>query len=124
KLGIAELNRRDIDRELQLGRPVLCLQQRLFHHPHRERGNLPRLLGDRDEIGRLDDAACRRTPASKDLKSVKLTTVEADQWLEIGDELVGLDRTADFLLQRDTALELPLHLPVEPCKAVAPRALD
>src|SRR4030095_5955505 len=114
-----ELERRNIDRQLEMSRPVTRLDERFLPHPHGERADLSGLLRDGDELGRFAQAAWRRVPPRQHLEPVELARVEADQRLEEWNEFIGFDRGPDFIFKSNSRLELLLHLAVEPGIAVA-----
>ena len=123
ELRIAELDRRDVDRDLEVRRPGLRFLQRLLDHADGQRADEPGLLGGVDEGLRLQEAAGRRAPAGKRLEADQLARREIDQRLEEGDELAILDAAADVFLELHAVGQLPLQLRVEPGEAVPAGAL-
>ena len=113
-VGIAELDRRDVDRELEVGRPAACFLERLFKDAERQRTDQSGPLGSLDERLGFDEAAARRAPAREGLEADDLAAPEIDQWLEERNELAGLDAAADLFLQLQPFGELALQFLVEP----------
>ncbi len=121
--GVAELHRRDIDRELQVRRPGARFLQRLFEDAERQRADQPGALGGLDEAFRFKQAAARRAPPGERLEADDLTAVQVHQRLEIRDELARLDAAADILLELQALANLALQRLVVPGEAVAAAAL-
>ena len=118
QLRVAELDRRDVDRELEVRWPGLRFLKRLLDHADGQRSDEPRLFRSFDERLRLQEAAGRRAPAGKRLEADQFTRGEIDQRLEEGDELAILDAAADILLKLHAVGHLPLQLRIEPGEAV------
>jgi hypothetical protein len=120
---IAELDGRDVDRELEVLRPLTGFPHRLLDHAHRQRNDQARALGGFDELLGVHHRTVGRAPAGKRLEADDLLGRQIDQRLEVGDEVAIADARADALLQLEPIGELQLQLLVEPGEGVATGAL-
>ncbi len=68
QVAAVELGRRKIDRDLDVLRPIDGFVAGRLEHPFAERHDQPGLLGDRDELGRRNEAARRVVPAQQRLE--------------------------------------------------------
>ena len=97
-----ELHGRDVDADADLAAlrqprlPDLDLAARLGEHPPSQWNNLPRLLGDRDELRRRDQAALRVLPADQRLDAEQIARVQFDDRLVVQQELALDQRFVEF----------------------------
>ena len=106
-LALLELTRRKIHGHTEtriFGLPPLRLLAGFAKDPLADRHDQPRLLGDRDEIARLDRLAARTVPAQQRLRADDLLRRHLDHGLIVQGELAALDRVAEAVLERH-----PLH---------------
>ena len=103
KLRIPELNRRDVDRDLQMLRPVACFVQA----PASSRSSrAPRSspMPSATSMNRIRfEKAVRRLPSCEHFETDQLTSLEVDLRLIVGNELAGGDRAREFRLRGECA---------------------
>src|SRR5439155_5822560 len=95
-----ELARGQVDAhaEARLAEPVLPaprLAARLVEHPPADRHDEPRVLGERDEVARHEQAPAGRLPAQERLDADDDAAREVDDRLVLEAKLVALDGTLD-----------------------------
>ena len=73
--GVAELDRRDVDRDLEVRRPGARVLHRLLHDAHGQRADEAGRFGDLDEMLRLEETALGRTPASQRLETDQFAAI-------------------------------------------------
>src|SRR5690606_35189492 len=120
---VLELDRRHVDGDLEMRRPLLRRQQGLLHDRQRDFADQATGFGDAEEVRRLEHAIGRMLPASQRLEAFHLAAGELVDRLEVGDELAGLDSMANFGLERGPLAEFDLHRLVELDPAVLSRGL-
>ncbi len=95
---LAELVRRNIDRHFAhvdaLVEPGLDLAAGGEQHPVAERQDQAAFLGDRDELGRANQAALRVAPANQGFDADHLAAEQVDLWLVVQHQLVIGQRAA------------------------------
>jgi len=90
--------------EVVVSLPFGCLRARLLEHPASEGDDETRLLGDGDELLRLQQPELRVVPAHEGFHPDRLAALEVDDGLVVEDELPLVHRS----LQLGRAFE-PLH---------------
>jgi len=126
-LAACELGRRHVHAHLQFRRvvraPVQQLAGRVAEHAVADRHDEAGFLGQRDEIGRADQATLRMHPAQQRLGLVDAPAAQADDGLVVQHELVVVDRGAQVLHQLLAPEGCLLHRTDEVVEAVAPGIL-
>src|SRR5207245_6822157 len=120
---VAELDRRDVDRDLEVRRPAARVLHRLLHDAHRQGADQAGGFGDLDEMLGLEETALGRTPAGERLETDELAALEVDQRLEERHELALEDSSAHVLFEAEALGQLAVELLVEPGELIPPRAL-
>ena len=95
----------------------------LPHRPFAERDDEPGLLGQRDELGRRDEAALGVMPAQQRLEAADLVAREVDERLVVELELAVGQRLAQIDLQLAARLHVGIHVRLEEAVDAAPSAL-
>ena len=109
---VAELDRRDVDRELD-PRPLPGLLAGAAQHPLAQRHDQAALLGDADEFGWRDHAVLGMRPAHQRLDPDNAGAVDRDLRLEVQQQLVAGDGVAQILLDHALEMQRPVHLRLE-----------
>src|SRR6266850_4023529 len=123
----AELARRDVDRDAHRtsGRmPLRGALHRLHQGPVAELLDQLRLLGDRDEQRRRDEAALGMLPAHERLEADDGSGGEIDLRLVMQLDLLLADGRAQRILQLDALQRLPRHVRGVELEGVAAGVLD
>ena len=116
---VAELDRRDVDRDLQVRRPGLalrcsaCSTTLMVSGPIRpvfSAASMKASASRKPRVGERQRASASKPTSSRD--------GEIDQRLKEGDELAILDAAADVLLELHAVGQLALQFRVEPGEAV------
>ena len=102
---------RRLHRELAL--QLHRVAARFPEHPASDRDDQPRLLGERDELERLHDAAVRVDPADQRFDARDLARIQLDHRLVVQDELVVLERALQVGLQLQAPQRGVVHLRLE-----------
>src|SRR5207249_4431824 len=79
---ILELDGRDVNGDLEVGRPFLRLVQRLAHDRQRKAGNERARLGGVNEIAWFQQAPLRMLPAREHFKAGQVSRLKIDQRLK------------------------------------------
>ena len=98
--------------------PSTCRQARLLH-PAADRLDQAALLGDRDELARVEQAALGMVPAHQRLEADDLAAAQRDDRLVVELELVAVERVAQLALDLEAAHGPRPHLRVEDLAAAA-----
>ena len=125
EIGLPELAGADVDGEAQLAgarvvRPVLEPRTGGFQHPLADRQNQSGFLGQRDELGRRNQAALGMAPAQQRLGADDAAGA-VDLRLVIENELAIANGESQSGFQIRPRGERALHLGVEEAQRVAPR---
>ena len=118
-LGTRELTRRQVhghvERRLhrELALQLDRVAARLAEHPAADRDDQPGLLGERDELERLHDAAVGVDPADQRFDAGDPARVQLDHRLVVQDELVVLERALQVGLQLQAPQRGVVHLGFE-----------
>jgi hypothetical protein len=107
-----ELDRRQIDGDLQRPRPRCRLAARFAQDPFADLDNQPVLFGKRNELVRRHEATRRMIPAQQSLEADDLA-IDPRLRLEVDQELVLLQRLSQIVLQQPAVAQLPVHLGFE-----------
>lgn len=107
-----ELDRRQIDGDLQRPRPGCRLAARFPQDPFADLDDQPVLLGKRNELIRRHEAPRRVVPAQQGLEADHLA-IHPRLRLEIDQELVLLQCLSQIVLQQPAIAQLPVHLGLE-----------
>ena len=118
QVAVAELHRRQIDRDLQRLGPGCRLAARLAHDPLAHRDDQPALLGERDEGAGRDHAALRMLPSNQRLEPDDLAG-DARLRLVVHRQLAAFDRGAKLLLQDAAVAQPPVHVGLEEAECAA-----
>ena len=98
--ALAELHRRQIDRETQAGHPRRCCHTVLttgaVQHPLGERADQADVLGQPDELGRAHHAAARMAPAQQRLDGDDAPGLQIALWLIMHGKLIGREALAQL----------------------------
>ncbi len=117
-----ELPRRDVDRDVDVGRPVPASATRLFQdqlaHLHDGAG----LLGDLDELTGGHQAAFRMVPAQQGLAGDDPSGAQVDDRLEMCVELIATDRVPEVDFSGTATACTRLHILFEETDAPSPGA--
>ena len=113
ELGIAALDRREIDRHPQPVRAALLpcrrLQAGLLQHPAADRQDQAAVLGEWDEAVGTDPAALRMAPAQQRLDPEHAPAPDVELRLVFELELAARERLGEILLQRLLLAQLAVH---------------
>ena len=116
ELGVAKLQRRQVDGEHQIRRrhlPAGQLGTALFQHVAAEQADEPQLLRQRDELVRRDHAELGVGPAAEQLGPVQLAGAGADDGLVDCSQLAGFDGQRQLGSDQLAALELGIEFGIE-----------
>ena len=108
-----ELDRRNVDRDLDVVRPGRGLGAGGGQHPFADLVDQAGLFGDRDELGGRDHAAFRMPPAQQGLAAGDAVVPEADAGLVVDLERAVGDRLAQIGLQNVARLDVGVHVRFE-----------
>ena len=117
--AIPELNRRQVDGDLDAVRPSCRLAAGAVQGPFAERDDQAGLLGNRYEYRRRHRSAQRMGPAQQRLAGRHPAGAQVDQRLVIQMELLGAERFAQIELERAALLHRLLHVHGEETMAAA-----
>ena len=118
EIDMAELHRREIDRDLEIG-PAGRVHHRVVEHPLAERGKQPGVFGDGNEVRGRHLAMHGMAPAEQRLQADDLAGVAGDDRLIVQAEHVGFDRRAKVQFDGAAALDLLRHILGKQHRAVA-----
>src|SRR6185437_14335306 len=90
--------------------PARGLPARLLEHPAPDLDDLTGLLGEPDEVGRLEQAARRMLPANECLDANDAPALELDDGLVVEDELVLDAGSAQIRDELEAPDEVVVHL--------------
>ena len=99
--------------------PLEHLAAGAFLHPAPDRLDQAAVLGDRDEVAGVEQAALGVAPAHQRLEAGDLAAAQGDQRLVVELELVALERLAQLALDLEPAQRPRPHLGVEELAAGA-----
>jgi len=122
QVAMAELHRRQVQRDLQRRRPGGGLAARFSQGPFSDRHNQPVLLGGRDEAAGRDQAAVRVHPADQRLEADDLA-LHARLRLVVQQELAAADAEPQVVLERVVFASAPIHLDIVEAHDAPPLAL-
>ena len=122
EVAVAELDRRQVDRDLQRLRPGGGLAAGLAQHPFADRHDEPAFLGERDEGAGRDQATLRMLPARQRLEAGDLA-VDARLRLVVQHQLAALDRRSQVVLERAPLAQPLVHVGLEEADRAAPLGL-
>ena len=105
----SELNRRDVDRELDVVGPGRGLGAGRGQHPFAELVDQAGLFGDRDEFGGRDHAALGMPPAQQRFAAGDPVVLQADAGLVVDFERPVGDRLAQIDFQHAARLDVRVH---------------
>jgi hypothetical protein len=94
-----ELDRRHVDGDTDVARPLRRHAQRLAQHPLADRHDEPGRLGGRDELVRAQEAPVRVLPADQRLEAGNLVALDVEQRLKVESELAVGQRAAQPALE-------------------------
>jgi hypothetical protein len=127
ELTPVELHRGQVDRNADLPQPVGIPCARLpasfAQHPLPDGHDQARLLGDRDEPGRRDQAEPRVHPPDQRLHPANIAALHVDARLVVQHELALLDRPSKVALEGDVLRRLRVHVRRKEAVGVPPRLL-
>ena len=118
KIAVAELDRRQIDGDLQRLRPARRLAAGLAEHPFADLHDEPAFLGDRNEGCGRNHAALRMVPAHQRLEPDHLA-VDLRQRLIVQTKFVALDGRAQFVLNGAPLAQPVVHFDFEEARRAA-----
>ena len=121
EIALAELRRGEVDRELDVRRPMRRLGAGAADDPFAEPDDQPGFLRDRDEPVGRNDAQLRVAPPHQGLRAAHAPGREGDDGLVVQLELAARDRRAQVVLERVPRARLGFHLWLEEAEAVAAR---
>ena len=107
--AVRQLVRRDVDGELQVGRPIPGFEAGLPPHGVAQLGDQTAILRQLDELHRRDQAARRMVPTRQNFKSQQFTIAQGHERLKEGLDLPARHRGPQFLLHLRPRLELAVH---------------
>ncbi len=107
---IGELQRRDVDGDAHILRPLRGVMTGGAHHPFANRANQPRLLRNGDEHGGRDRSAHRMIPAQQCLEADDPFILRVDDRLEHQMKAVMGERMTQVLLQLAAVLRVGQHV--------------
>ncbi len=119
QLLAAELGGRQVDRDLQIGRPRRRLRARRPHHPGADRHDQTGFLRERDEVRWRYQAALRVMPAQQRLATADGAALEIGERLVIKFEFAVGERAAQLTLQRPARLHQLVQLRLEEAEGAA-----
>ena len=111
-----QVRRRQVDRDVQLGmlaQQLALLLQYLADHPAGDRGDLPAVLGLRDEQVRAHPLAIGATPAQQRLGTHAAAAGQVHQRLVVQLELIAPQRLLQRARQRLVAAQQQGHQPAQ-----------
>ncbi len=109
-VGLAQLQRRQVDRDVEIGAPECRRLARQTQHLLAERADRAGLLGDRNERLGRHLAADRMLPAHQRLGADDLAIVEPDLGLERDADLVAADRAQQVDLELVAVVQRALEI--------------
>ena len=115
---IAHLDGRDIDRETEVGIPLLGILESLRNQPFAHLANHADLFGDGDEDIGADDAELGRFPAGQHFEPHESAGLDIDLLFVIRLEFTGRDAAANARFELVAEAQLVFHLGFEPVEAV------
>ena len=129
QVAVGHLAGREVDRDVE--RPLVGAQlvpaERLaagrLLHPAADRLDQAAVLGDRDELAGVEQAALGMVPAHQRLEADDLAAAQGDHRLVVQLELVAVERVAQLALGLEPAHGAGPHLGVEDLAAPAPALL-
>ena len=125
EVAVGDLARRDVDRDVEralvgaLLVPLEDLAAGALLDPAAQRLDQAALLGDRDEVGRVELPALGVLPADQRLEAGDLAAGEGDDRLVVEAQLVAFDALAQLALDLEPAQRPGPHLGVEELAAGA-----
>ena len=122
-VAVAELRRRQIDRDDERLRPVGRVAAGSAQHPFAERNDEAGILGDGNEMGRRDLAVHRMLPADQGLGAALLLGGEVELRLVDHLEFLTTEREPQLMLDHAPALQRLVHALLEEAHALAAVAL-
>src|SRR5689334_25231109 len=108
QLAVGDLSRREVDRDVEgpLVRAQLVPLEHLaagaFERPAADRLDQAAVLGDRDEVAGVEQAALRVAPAHQRLETGDLDAAQREQGLVVQLELVAVESLAQLTLDLES----------------------
>ena len=121
--GTAKLDRRNIDGDVKIVRPLRGGGAGLPDHPLAHRDDEADLFGQRNEVGRRDHPLARMIPAYQGLEAADFLARQVDHRLVVQLEFACRQRLAQVLLHDAAGLHLQVHHGFEEAERAAAVAL-
>ena len=109
QLGLLELDRRQVHRDLDVVGPPHRVVAGATDHPLAERHDQPGLLGERNELVGRDQPAGRMPPAHQRFHAAPLPGLDVEERLVVHLELASCDGVAQIAFEGVAGFELGRH---------------